>query len=138
MALTNERRNEIAYRFVLVLFSDIKVGQLFEGLRRLCVESGVSVNDNERLESRLITDIGALSVEETIHVPKSEFCDMAWKIIIHYMYHKGFHLNDSTRREVGNYAKKANVSTDEAMEFMGLLSQEVHNIIFQEECSLSR
>lgn len=133
MTLSTIERNQIAYQLLLNMWSDIKVSQLYGSFRGLCDEANISFEDGERLKAILFADLENFNTTSiSSGTREDDICELAWKVAIRFIYHKGIHLSDRTRREVGNEAAKYGISTDKAMEFSGMLAQEVHSVIFRQ------
>jgi hypothetical protein len=130
MMLSTEQRNKLAWRFLIIRFSDMKIGVFHRMLHMYCHDAGIPFGDEARFKAFMLSALEEWSYDKKVDLGKDDLRELAWKIAIQLVFHHGIHLNASTKRDMGNKAAELDITTSEAMAFAGLLSLEVHKLIF--------
>jgi len=126
------RKGQIAYMLLVVRFSKLQAGKLFSKLLELCNEAGIPMQEREKFKIVLVWSIEEYGAQASFELPKEEFLEMAWKLVVRYEYHEGVRLGDNTHRIVGSESNLLGISVEEGMEFSDMLVLEMHKIIFRQ------
>lgn len=138
MALTVERRNEIAWLFYLQNLKNKPIPQ--KTVKEICdeianqtkIKNDVYLRDFivislHTLFSEVFKDVWVTMIRTQTNLSVHERNAFAWEFIIAQAYANGLKIGDYIRRSISNEGKKINIPRAEAFEFGKLLIAEVYN-----------
>lgn len=152
MALTKQRRNEIAWNLSLRKLGEVKANQLSTGKVHDRFQTGLTAGLPEHQElcdgtlwsfSNDLINTLCFSIKETLEaesdfdefaeflLPEARRYEIAYIYFVYTMYDQGLHVGKNTKREINTRIKGLGVSDDEAREFFKELIQDLTTLIFK-------
>jgi|GEM_PF-1466643 len=132
MALTKERRNEIAWLYLVNKVSQkplTSVGELAEELKG---KFGLVANDALSFAYDLTIAILQKNAIQ-FGTPRLDVLSrgvIAWEVLLKSKFYEGVKIGELTKRQIGNEAKQLGISTDEAMKFAKEVVTEIVKKVF--------
>jgi len=135
MTLTEERRNEIAHRYVLHGATQRPLASLEEAT---CAIEKMMPNWTHKLvvayvRDSLHTAFANVMPSHTFEqqIPKDSTEALSWEFFLELEFEKGVKIGELNKRQAGNTGKEIGISTSEAFEFKKLVATEIFNRCFQ-------